>query len=132
MTDFITDTKVLASLNGPDLSNLQGVKKAIDRPRYFKYFGMHRHEGVVYLTYYYPIPNGEAEYKFDITVHGNDYQVVLKRVDNEDMCIQEFNACSTILSKFPKSQSTFVPGNLIDLGIYNQVDTVKYMQSALV
>ncbi len=133
MSDFITDTKALASLNGPDLSNLQGVEKNIAKPQYFKYFGMHRHEGVVYLTYYYNIPNvkGDGEYKFDITVHGNDYQVVLKRVDNQDMSIQEFNACSAIRAQFPKAQTTFVSGNLIDLGIYSQADTVKNMQSVL-
>lgn len=132
MSDFITLQEAIDFINSPDLKNLQSLDTAIAKSNYFEYFGMHLHEGIVYLTYYYRILGRAIGYKFDITVHGNDYQVVFKRVSNNAMNVNDFNACSAIRAKFPKAQTTFVPGNLIDFGIYSQADTVKNMQNVLV
>lgn len=132
MSDFITLQEAIDFINSPDLKNLQSLEAAIAKTNYFEYFGMHLHEGIVYLTYYYRILGRSIRYKFDITVAGSNYQVVLKRANNHAMNVHDFTACSAIRTHFPKAQSTFVPGNLIDLGIYSQADTVKNMQSVLV
>jgi len=132
MNDFITADEALAFLNSQDLKNLKGLDAAIAKPQYFEYFGMHLSEGIVYLTYYYKIPGRNIRYKFDITVVGNSYQVVLKRANNHAMNVHDFTACSPILAQFPKAPTSFVASNLIDLGIYSQTDTVKNMQSVLV
>ena len=131
MNDFITEDDALAFLNSAELANLKNLETAIAKTNFFEYFGMHLHEGIVYLTYYYRIPGRSIRYKFDITVVGNNYQVVLKRTTNHAMNARDFAACSLILANFPKASTKFVPGNLIDLGIYNQADIVKYMQSVL-
>lgn len=132
MNDFITADDALAFLNSQDLKNLKGLDAAIAKPKYFEYFGMHLSEGIVYLTYYYQIPGRSIHYKFDITVAGGNYQVVLKRANNHAMNVHDFSACSSILAQFSKAPTTFATGNLIDLGIYSQTDTIKNMQSVLV
>lgn len=132
MSDFITADVALAFLNSADLNNLKGLDAVIAKPQYFEYFGMHLSEGIVYLTYYYKVQNRSIHYKFDITVAGSNYHIVLKRVNNHAMNANDFAACSAILSQFPKAQTAFSAGNLIDLGIYSHADTVKNMQSALI
>ncbi len=121
----------MAFLNSADLNNLKSLEAAIAKPQYFEYFGMHLSEDIVYLTYYYKIQNKRFHYKFDITVAGSDYHIVLKRASNHAMNANDFTACSTILDQFPHAQKAFSAGNLIDLGIYSQSDTVKKMQSVL-
>ena len=132
MSDFITADVALAFLNSADLNNLKGLDAAIAKPQYFEYFGMHLSEGIVYLTYYYKDKNSSIHYKFDLTVDGSNYHIVLKRANNNAMNVHDFRACSSILNQFPKAQTAFSAGNLIDLGIYSHADAVKNMQSALI
>lgn len=132
MNDFITADEALAFLNGADLNNLKGLDAAIAKPQYFEYFGMHLSEGIVYLTYYYKVQNRSIRYKFDITVTGCNYHIVLKRANNHAMNSHDFSACAGILTHFPQAPTTFVAGNLIDLGTYSPADTVKNMQSVLI
>lgn len=132
MNDFITLDEALAFISDPDLKNLKELETSIAKPWYFEYFGMHLSEGIIYLTYYYKISGRSIRYKFDITVAGDDYNVVLKRANNHAMNSHDFSACSTILSQFAKAPKIFTAGNLIDLGVYNKIDTVTNMQKVLV
>ena len=133
MNDFITLDDAKAFISNPDLKKLQDLETAIAKGHYFEYFGMHLSEGVVYLTYYYRISGRGVHYKFDITVAGSDFHIVLKRVTNHTMNALDRATCSTILYFFPKAHASSVVGcNLIDLGIYTPKETEDIMKKILV